>query len=177
MSLENLVTTTTLPPPVTTTTANEELPQDLTEDTTTPEVAATSDAIKIEEAEVPPTSSGKKMRKSKKPKRAVKKPYDGEKRKKHRYRPGTVALREIKRQQKSVDNILPAAAFTHVVREICEEMAPNMRWRREALKALQAGAEEHVIRRFSKAQIAALHAKRITVEVSDMQIVEALVDA
>ena len=72
-----------------------------------------------------PTSSGKKMRKSKKPKRVVK-PYDrSEKRKKHRYRPGTVALREIKRQQRSVDNILPAAAFTRVVREICEEMAPG----------------------------------------------------
>ena len=40
----------------------------------------------------------------------------------HRYRPGTVALREIRRYQKSTDLLIRRAPFMKLVRDICKEM-------------------------------------------------------
>jgi len=40
----------------------------------------------------------------------------------HRWRPGTVALREIKRYQKSTDMIIPRAPFQRLVRHICNSI-------------------------------------------------------
>ncbi|KAJ9102197.1 hypothetical protein QFC20_005026 [Naganishia adeliensis] len=59
---------------------------------------------------------------------------------KHRYRPGTVALREIRKYQKSTDLLLAKLPFSRVVREVTYELAPyahNLRWQSSALLALQ----------------------------------------
>ena len=48
-------------------------------------------------------------------------------RKKQRFKPGTVVLREIKRYQKTTDMILPAAPFQRVVREIFQEIDPDLK--------------------------------------------------
>lgn len=57
-------------------------------------------------------------------------------RKKPRFRPGTVALREIKRYQKSIDLLLPRAPFQRVVREITGTYDPDLRFASQALIAL-----------------------------------------
>ena len=65
-------------------------------------------------------------------------------RKPHRYRPGTVALREIRRQQKNTDRLLPALAVERLVRELSGEVTEGrdpMRFSKDALLALQEGAE------------------------------------
>lgn len=55
---------------------------------------------------------------------------------KRRFRPGTVALREIKRYQKSTNLLLPRASFQRVVRSICMELDNTLRCQAQALLAL-----------------------------------------
>ncbi|XP_057962944.1 histone H3-like centromeric protein CENH3 isoform X5 [Malania oleifera] len=56
----------------------------------------------------------------------------------HRYRPGTVALQEIRRFQKTWNLLIPAAPFIRTVKEISNFYAPEIgRWTAEALTALQ----------------------------------------
>merc|ERR1712084_128909 len=58
-------------------------------------------------------------------------------RKKMRFRPGTVALREVKKYQKSVSNLLPRASFQRLVRNIVADMDHELRFQSSALMALQ----------------------------------------
>ena len=44
----------------------------------------------------------------------------------HRYRPGTVALREIQRYQKNTDLLIRKAPFQRLVREIACKMHPDL---------------------------------------------------
>lgn len=57
----------------------------------------------------------------------------------HRYRPGTVALREIRRYQRSTNLLIPRMAFQRLVREIIQEVAPRDEYRVQvmAMEALQ----------------------------------------
>ena len=83
-------------------------------------------------------------------------------RKKMRFRPGTVALREIKRYQKSTDLLIPRAPFQRVVREICHGYDHDLRFQSQALVALQEAAEGYLTGVFEDANLCALHAKRVT---------------
>ncbi|KAK6918259.1 Histone H2A/H2B/H3 [Dillenia turbinata] len=84
-------------------------------------------------------------------------------RKPHRYRPGTVALREIRHFQKSVELLIPAAPFIRTVKEISNFYAPDVsRWTAEALVALQEAAEDFLVGLFEDAMLCTLHAKRVT---------------
>ncbi|KAG8653470.1 histone H3-like centromeric protein HTR12 isoform X2 [Manihot esculenta] len=59
-------------------------------------------------------------------------------RKRHRFRPGTVALKEIRRFQKTWNLLIPAASFIRVVKSITGEYSQEVsRWTAEALVALQ----------------------------------------
>lgn len=91
-------------------------------------------------------------------------------RKPHRWRPGTVALREIRKIQKGTGLLIPKAPFERVVRELGNEQKPgvDIRWSKDALEAIQMMAEDMLIHRFATAQIAAIHANRITVTPKDM---------
>lgn len=57
-------------------------------------------------------------------------------RKKNRFKPGTVALREIKRYQKQTTNLLPRAPFQRLVRGICAKIDNDLRFQAQALIAL-----------------------------------------
>ncbi|GBM41783.1 Histone H3.3 type c [Araneus ventricosus] len=85
--------------------------------------------------------------------------------------PGTVALREIRRYQKSADFLIRKLPFSRVAREIMNEIAFEARmWQRKALEALQEAAEYYIVCLFEDAQLCALHAGRITVMVRDIQL-------
>ena len=92
----------------------------------------------------------------------------GGERKKPRFRPGTVALREIKRYQKSTDLLIPRAPFQRVVREICHGFDHDLRFQSQALVALQEAAEGYLTGVFEDANLCALHAKRVTLQRSDL---------
>lgn len=94
---------------------------------------------------------------------AVKKP--------HRFRPGTVAFREIKQQQKSTSACIPKAPFDRLVREIISENVgfEELRIQPGAVGALRSAAEDYLVKRFEDAQLMAIHAKRTTVQAADFR--------
>ncbi|KAL6322279.1 hypothetical protein AAG906_005246 [Vitis piasezkii] len=92
-------------------------------------------------------------------------------RKPFRYRPGTVALREIRRFQKTTHLLIPAAPFIRTVREISYFFAPEIsRWTAEALVALQEAAEDYLVHLFEDAMLCAIHAKRVTLMKKDWEL-------
>ena len=94
-----------------------------------------------------------------------------------RFRPGTVALREIRRYQKSYNLLLPRLPFQRLVREICQNMIQKeLRFQSTALQALQEAAEAYVVTYFQQAQLAAIHANRVTVQARDFHFVENMME-
>ena len=80
---------------------------------------------------------------------------------------GTVALREIRRYQKSTDLLLRKRPFQRIVREIADDMRAlhesEYRFQSTALGALQEAAEYYLVGLFEDANLLAIHAKRVTI--------------
>lgn len=88
----------------------------------------------------------------------------------HRYRPGTVALREIRRFQKSTELLIRKAPFNRLAREVAQEQKSDLRFSALAFTALQEAAEAYAVEMFEDANLCAIHAKRVTVQPKDMQL-------
>lgn len=88
----------------------------------------------------------------------------------HRFRPGTVALREIRRYQKSTDLLIRKLPFQRLVREIAQNQQGDKRWQRSAIISLQEAAEAYMSALFDDTNISAIHAKRVTICSKDMQL-------
>jgi len=101
---------------------------------------------------------------------AKKSPYEGMKRKMHRFRPGTVALREIRKYQKSTDLLIRKLPFQRLVREIAQDLKPDLRFQSAAIAALQEAAEAYLVALFEDSNLCAIHAKRVTIMPKDMQL-------
>jgi histone H3 len=86
----------------------------------------------------------------------------------HRYRPGTVALREIRRYQKSTALLLRKLPFARLVREIAQDFKSDLRFNSLAITALQEAAEAYLVGLFEDANLCAIHAKRVTVFPQDI---------
>ena len=92
-----------------------------------------------------------------------------------RYRPGTVALREIRRLQKSTDLLIRKAPFQRVVKEIAADFKGKndgepFRWQATAMLATQVQAEHYVTYLFEDTQQATFHRKAVTIMSKDMQL-------
>jgi histone H3 len=94
----------------------------------------------------------------------------GTARKPRRYRPGTVALREICRFQKSSELLIQKAPFSWLVREIAEKMEVPFRFQLTAVLALQEASEAYLIGLFEDTNLCAIHAKRVTIMPKDIQL-------
>ena len=96
--------------------------------------------------------------------------------KKRRYRPGTKALMEIKALQKTTNLLLRKLPFARLVREIAVKLKgiDDLRWQSKALIALQTAAEDFLISLFEDANLCAIHGKRVTIQVKDMQLAKRL---
>ena len=93
---------------------------------------------------------------------AVKKP--------HRFRPGTVALREIRKFQKSTDLLIRKLPFQRLVREIATDYKADLRFQSQAVLALQEAAEAYMVSLFEDTNLCAIHAKRVTIMPKDIQL-------
>lgn len=99
------------------------------------------------------------------------KPLTGGIKRPHRFRPGTVALREIRRYQKSTELLIRKLPFQRLVREIAADRGVSaLRFQSSAIEALQAAAEGYLVGIFEDTNLCALHAKRVTVAPKDMQL-------
>lgn len=95
------------------------------------------------------------------------------KKKRYRYRPGTKALLEIRRYQKTTDLLMPKLPFSKLVREIAMRIIPRgaqMRFQSSALLALQEASEEYLTQLFEDCVLLAIHARRVTIMAKDMQL-------
>src|SRR4051812_19798175 len=94
----------------------------------------------------------------------------GAAKKPHRYRPGTVALREIRRYQKSTDLLLRKLPFQRLVREIAQDFKADLRFQSTAILALQEASEAYLVSLFEDTNLCAIHAKRVTIMTKDIQL-------
>lgn len=89
----------------------------------------------------------------------------------HRYRPGTVALREIRRYQKSTELLIRKLPFQRLVREITQDNFNfDKRFQGSAILALQEAAESYLVQLFEDTNFMAIHAKRVTIMQRDIQL-------
>jgi histone H3 len=88
----------------------------------------------------------------------------------HRYRPGTVALREIRRYQKSTDLLIRKLPFQRLVREIAQDFKADLRFQSTAVAALQEASEAYLVGLFEDTNLCAIHAKRVTIMPKDIQL-------
>ena len=100
-------------------------------------------------------------------------PAAGGTKKPYRYRPGTVALREIRRYQNTTDLLIRKLPFQRLVREIAQEMkggGGDIRFQSSAVFALQEAAEAYLVGTFEDANLCAIHAKRVTIMPKDIKL-------
>ena len=97
-------------------------------------------------------------------------PASGGVKKPHRYRPGTVALREIRKYQKSTELLIRKAPFQRLVREISQDFKTDLRFQSTSILALQEAAEAHQIGVLEDSNLCAIHAKRVTIMPKDIQL-------
>ncbi|CAF1786128.1 unnamed protein product [Brassica oleracea var. botrytis] len=98
--------------------------------------------------------------------RSIKKPY--------RYRPGTVALREIRMYQKNTYPLIPKLPFQRLVKEIGQSLKADLRFQSSAIDALQEAAEAFLVEFFHDANLFAIHAKRVTIMRKDIMLAKRL---
>ena len=95
----------------------------------------------------------------------------GQQKKPHRYRPGTVALHEIRRYQKSTELLIRKLPFQRLVREIAQDLGKiNIRFQSRAIMALQEASEAYLVGLLEDSNLCAVHAKRVTIMPKDIQL-------
>jgi histone H3 len=102
-------------------------------------------------------------------KKAAATPAGGMK-KSHRYRPGTVALREIRKYQKSTDLLIRKLPFQRLVKSVAVDIKSDVRFQSSAMMALQEATEAYLVGLFEDTNLCAIHARRVTIMVRDMQL-------
>ncbi|KUL84570.1 hypothetical protein ZTR_08717 [Talaromyces verruculosus] len=95
--------------------------------------------------------------------------------KRRRYKPGTVALKEIRKYQRSFDLLISKLPFARLVREVALDLLPaevgaELRWQSHAIMALQEAAEAFLVHLFEDTNLCAIHAKRVTIMQKDIQL-------
>lgn len=103
-------------------------------------------------------------------------PAPGVKKRGRRWRPGTAALRDIRRYQKSTKSLIPAAAYGRLVREITQGYRCDIRYMRLALEALREAGEAYTVEMLADANTIAIHAGRTTVMAKDLRLAVYLAD-
>ncbi|KAL9933034.1 hypothetical protein V8E36_008289 [Tilletia maclaganii] len=89
----------------------------------------------------------------------------------HRYKPGTVALREIRKYQNNTELLIRKLPSQRLVKDIFEECnRRDLRIQSSALAALQEASEAYLVSLFEDTMLAAIHAKRVTIMVKDMRL-------
>ena len=88
-----------------------------------------------------------------------------------RFRPGTVALRDIRKYQRSTDLILRRLPFQRLVRQCVQEWKSDARFQAAALLALQEAAETYIVKLYEDMNQIAVHAKRVTILKKDFFLV------
>ena len=97
--------------------------------------------------------------------------------KRYRYRPGTVALKQIRQYQKTTELLIRKLPFQRLVREIASDdsiitspLCGKVRFQSAAIMALQEAAEAYLVGLFEDTNLCAIHARRVTIMPKDIQL-------
>ena len=104
------------------------------------------------------------------PKRRMSAQASGGVKKPHRYRPGAVALREIRRYQQSTELLIRKLPFRSLVREIAQDFKTDLRFQSSAVMALQESSEAHLVGLFKDTHLSAIHDKKVKIMHMDIQL-------
>jgi len=96
----------------------------------------------------------------------------GVKKRKYRFKSGTVALRVIKKLQTTTNLLVQKGPFRKLVKQITAEMGISILYQQKAMEALQEAVEDYVIDKFKVANKHANHAKRKTISIADLQMLD-----
>ena len=92
----------------------------------------------------------------------------------HRFRPGTVALREIRRYQKGTELLLRKAPFQRLVREVASSLKEGLRFQSSAVAAIQEATESYVVSLLADTNLCAIHTRRVTIMPRDVHLARRL---
>ena len=99
-------------------------------------------------------------------------PQSGGIKKPRRNKAGTVAMREIRKLQKTTELLISKRGLAELAREISQEFKTDLRWQGSAFLALQESGEAYTISVLEDANLSAIHAKRVTVMPKDIQLAQ-----
>ena len=89
---------------------------------------------------------------------------------KRRYRPGTLALQEIRKYQKSTELLIRKLPFMRLVQEIGQQFMSGIKFQGTVVNALQEASEAYLISLFENSNLCAIHAKWCTIMPKDIQL-------
>ena len=87
-----------------------------------------------------------------------------------RFRPGVMALREIRHYQKSSALLIRKLPFQRLVREITQDFKTDLRFQSAAILCLQEAAETYLVGLFEDTNLCAIRARRVTITPKDLQL-------
>ena len=110
-------------------------------------------------------------------KKGGKKAPKGGVKKRYRYRPGTVALKQIRQYQKTTELLIRKLPFQRLVREIASDsevikspLCGKVRFQSAAIMALQEATEAYLVGLFEDSNLCAIHTRRVTIMPKDIQL-------
>jgi histone H3 len=98
--------------------------------------------------------------------------HTGGMKKNHCYRPGTIAICEIRKYQKITDLLIRKAPFQRLVHNIAIDLKLDLRMQSTAVCALQEALEAYLVCLFEDTNECAIHAKHVTIMPKDIQLVQ-----
>ena len=91
-----------------------------------------------------------------------------------RWRPGTCALREVRKLQKSTELLVRKAPFQRLVRELATSHKAGLRFQASAVLAIQDATEAYMVGLLGDSNLCAIHAKRVTLFSRDLKLARRL---
>ena len=93
--------------------------------------------------------------------------------------PSTLALRDIRRLQKSTELLIPRRSFQRLVRQISDSVwrsfgHTGLKYQTASLSALHEAAEAYLVSLLEDTNLCAVHAKRVTIMPRDMDLARRL---
>ena len=88
----------------------------------------------------------------------------------HRYRAGTVALKDIRHYQGSTALLIRKLPFQRVVREIAQDIKTDLRFQSAAILCLQEATEAYLVSLLEDSNLCAIHPRRVTIMPKDIQL-------
>ncbi|KAF5806641.1 histone H3.3 [Helianthus annuus] len=77
---------------------------------------------------------------------------------------------EIRKYQKTTELLIRKSPFQRLVRDISQAFKSDLRFQSHAVLALQEAAEAYLVGLFEDTNLCAIHAKRVTIMLKDIQL-------